>query len=283
MEYGPRWPSDEDHARKQFKSSRRNRILKKLREGGWNSGEVPQIETIEHMVCVGCRTECRKLREETQHEERDRERARQQKVEQDQITRQRHYEWRDLTADEIDRTTHATEFRAVFPDSKPHEIVFRWRAQPGKCRGADSYLMKVGMWVDGKLTAHYFGWNLQHADVDADRDWYCSEDEWPTSDLFGRGFCLWIEHAFQPLLLRLKPDWKWTAKGNTELEIETQRPGTLLIKWLDGTSYVNVLPSQNLPEVAEWAERNLRLRIEERAFRPVWTRESTEEESTEEE
>jgi hypothetical protein len=44
------------------------------------------------------------------------------------------------------------------------------------------------MWVDGKLTAHYYGWNLQDIEVDEDiaNCFYSSEDNWPTEDLFAR-------------------------------------------------------------------------------------------------
>jgi hypothetical protein len=51
----------------------------------------------------------------------------------------------------------------------------------------------------------------------------------------------------------------------------------LCVDWLDGTRYVHVLPSLNLPEVAEWAEQHLALRIEERAFRPVRRAETVDE------
>jgi hypothetical protein len=40
------------------------------------------------------------------------------------------------------------------------------------------------------------------------------------------------------------------------------------MEWLDGTRYVHLLPSMDLPDVAEWAKRCLELRIEERTFRP---------------
>lgn len=276
IEYPNRWPSDEEHARKQFKPKRREKILNKLREGGSDGGDVPQVETIEGMACPECRAECRKLRQaaDRQRQEEDRQkeakrRDRERRVEENRLARVHHYEWRTATAKDVDSTPQATEFRAVFPKSKAHHIVFRWRAVPGKCRG-DSYLTKVGMWVDGKLTAHYYGWNLQDIEVDEDiaNCFYSSEDNWPTQDLFARGFCRRIERAFQPRLLRLTPDHIWVP-GYKELETEVARPGTLLVEWMDGTRYVHLLHSLNLPEVAEWAEQHLELRIEERAFRPV--------------
>jgi hypothetical protein len=272
------WPSDEEQARKQFKPNRRERILQKLREGGWDDGRLPKVETFEGMMCPQCTAEFRKLREAAQQQrkmvarqEEAKEQDRARRVDENRIARVHHYEWRTVTAKEVDRTPHAAEFRAVFQNSATCQILFRWRAVPGKCRG-DSYLMKVGMWVDGRLTAHYHGWNLQDIEVDADiaKYFYTSEDDWPTEDLFSRGFCRWIERAFQPRLLRLKPDLIWKPGSRKELNTQVYRPGTLLIEWGDGSRYVHVLPSLNLPVVAEWAEQKLGLRIEERAFRPVW-------------
>jgi len=126
------------------------------------------------------------------------------------------------------------------------------------------------MWVDGMLTTDYYGWNLQDIEVDEDiaNCFYSSEDNWPTEDLFARGLCRWIKRAFQARLLRLTPDQTWLL-GYGELDTQVARPASLLIEWLDGTRYVHLLPSMDLPDVAEWAKRCLELRIEERAFRPV--------------
>jgi hypothetical protein len=267
---------------KQFK---RRRMLLSILRGTAPSYTSPSVAYIETIVCAGCREESRKLRaaavqqraaEERQKEQEEKEWKR--KVEESWRARVRHYEWRDVTAAEIDPAPHAAEFRAVLQDSEVYQILFRWRATPGKCRG-DSYLMKVGMWVDGKLTAHYHGWDLQDIDVleDEDHRLYGSEEKWPTMDLFGSGFCRWIERAFQPRLLRVEPDLVWEPGSYGELDTQIRRPGTLCVDWLDGTRYVHVLPSLNLPEVAEWAEQHLALRIEERAFRPVRRAETVDE------
>jgi hypothetical protein len=259
---------------KQFK--RRRKLLSILR-GTAPSYTSPSAAYVEMIVCAGCREESGKLRAaadqqraaaDRQKEKEEREWKR--KVEESWQARVHHYEWRDVTAEEIDPTPHSAEFRAVFPTFEMHQILFRWRATPGKCRG-DSCLMKVGMWVDGKLTAHYHGWNLQDIDVleDDEHHLYGSEDKWPTEDLFARGFCRWIERAFQPLLLQLEPDLIWAPGRRSGLDTQVRRPGSLLIEWIDGTRYVHLLPSLDLPDVAEWAEQHLDLRIEERAFQPV--------------
>lgn len=269
IEYPGPWPSTEEHARKQFMRRRRDQILQKLRGGG-RLGDVPKVETIEGMACTQCRTECKQQREAAERQRQAEAQKKQREVEQKRLARLRHYEWRTATASDVDPTPQSAEFRAVFPNFEMHEILFRWHAVPGKCRG-DSYLMVVGMWVDGKLTAHYYGWNLQWLDLNEEHQFYGSEDEWATEDLFGLGFCRWIERAFQPRLLRHKPDQTWAPGGYEELDtsVVRDRPGTVRIEWIDGSRYVHLLPSKNLPEVAEWAEKNLELRIEERAFRPL--------------
>jgi hypothetical protein len=270
IQYAQRWPADEEHARKQFDRKRRQILLSQLR--GERRGDAPNARTIEGMVCSECRAEYSKAREAAYRKDAAAKEAERQRVERRRLERQRHYEWRTVSVAEIDPSPQSAEFRVVFPNFELCEVLFRWRAVPGKARG-DSYLMRVGMWVDGKLTAHYYEWNLQPLD-DADRDepmFYASENDWPTSDLFARGFCRWIERALQPRLLLIAHDQHWRPGQYAELnaEIPHFRPGTILIEWHDGSRYVHVLPSQNLPLVAEWAQKNLDIRIEERAFRAV--------------
>jgi hypothetical protein len=264
------WPSDEDHARKQFEPKRRRALRARLRGERFN--ETPQVATIEAMVCPECRTDCAEARETAYRKDAAARAAENERVEKRRRESERHYGWRTVSADEIDPKRHAAEFRVVFSNFELYEVLFRWRAVPGKARG-DSFLMRVGMWVDGRLTAHYYEWNLQPLDGDdrVDRMFYASENDWPTSDLFGRGFCRWIERALQPRLLAIAHDQRWRPGQYAELnaEIPHFRPGTVLIEWHDGSRYVHVLPSQNLPLVAEWAQKNLDIRIEERAFRPV--------------
>jgi len=255
-------------------------MMEKLRTGGWD-GCTPQPETIEGMVCPECKAECRKLREvvEQQRVEAHRQEQMEEEKRRDMVAaahkaRVLRYEWRTAAAKEVDPKPHSAEFRAIFAADLVFEILFRWRAAPGKCRGK-SYLMKVGIWVNGKLNAHYYGWNLQDFDDDVfhengDGFWF-SEDKWPTSDLFGRGFCRWVERAFQHRLVRVEPDRICGPGRLLDLDetVIHNRPCTHRIAWFDGSRYVHLLPALNLPEVAEWAEKHLELRIEERAFRPV--------------
>lgn len=271
IEYAYGWPRDEEHARKQFTNPRRSQLLKRLREDDLNN-PAPKVGTVERMVCPSCKDECRQQREATHRRKRIEKQAQEEKVEARRVACMAHYEWRTAAAEEVNQIPpQSLEFRAVFANFELHEILFRWRAIPGKAR-ANSYLMKIGMWVDGKLVAHYYGWNLQHFDEKSrDEMFYTSENDWPTEDLFGLGFCRWIERAFQPQLLRLNPDHSWRPGqyGELQTELSRFRPGTVRIKWLDGSSYVHILPSKNLPLVAEWAAKHLELSIEERSFRPV--------------
>jgi hypothetical protein len=224
-EYSPASHLSDEWLAKQFK---RRRMLLSILHGTAPSYTSPSVAYIHTIVCAGCREECGKVRaaayadraaEERQREKEAKEWKR--KVEESWHARTYHYEWRDVTAKEVDPTPHAAEFRVVLPTSEVHQIVFRWRATAGKCRG-NSYLMKVGMWVDGKLAAHYHGWDLQDIDVlqDNDHHLYGSEEKWPTADLFGGGFCRWIERAFQPNLLKVEPDLIWEPGGYTELDTQ---------------------------------------------------------------
>jgi hypothetical protein len=274
MEYAKNWPTDEEHARKQFDPKRRNRLIAKLRADE-RDDNVPKVETIEGMVCPGCLPESRRLRAEANRKHQEAyERAQATRTEHDrrvaenQRARQRHYEWRKATAKEVARLEpFSAEFRASFGGSKKvYRILFRWSAAAGQCRG-DAYLMRVGMWVDGKLTAHYHGWNLEDFETPDDEPVYhFSEENWPTQDVFAPGFCRWIEREFQPLLLKLKPDTVWKPGGYSDLDTQVRRPSTLLVRWLDGSGYVHLLPALDVPDVIDWAYRNLRLSVEKRVY-----------------
>jgi hypothetical protein len=281
-EYSPESHLSDEWLAKQFK---RRRMLLSILRGSAPSYTSPSVAYIHTIVCSGCREEYGKLRATASEDRAAKWRQEQKeakewkrKVEESWRAHTHHYEWRDVTAEQIDPTPHAAEFRALFASFEVHQILFRWRATAGKCRG-DSYLMKVGMWVDAKLTAHYHGWDLHDIDVLQDDDHHLNgfEEKWPTADLFGGGFCRWIERAFQSRLLGVEPDLVWSPGCYTELDTQIRRPATLRVDWPDGTRYVHVLPSLNLHEVAEWAEQYLELRIEERAFRPVRRAETVDE------
>ena len=112
-------------------------------------------------MCRSSRAEANRQRQEAYERAEAAEAKRQQYVAENQRARQRHYEWRKATAKEVARLEpFSAEFRATLESKKVYRVLFRWRATPGKSRG-DAYLMRVAMWVDGKLTAHDYGWNLE--------------------------------------------------------------------------------------------------------------------------
>ena len=168
IEYAKNWPTDEEHARNQFKPQRRNRLLKKLRTDE-RDDNVPKVETIEGMVCAECLAVCRTSRAEENRQRQEayeRDEAARASVSstspENQRARQSHYEWRKATAKEVARLEpFSAEFRVSLGSKKAYRVLFRWRATVGKCRG-DAYLMRVAMWVDGKLTTIYYGWNLRN-------------------------------------------------------------------------------------------------------------------------
>src|SRR5215471_4460412 len=148
---------------------RRSSLLHALHKGF--DGNAPKVETIEGMVCPNCRAECQRLREAAYRQKQADDAAQKQRNEAKRIAHVNHYGWWTATAEDVDGTPHSAEFRAIFVNFEVHDILFRWRAVPGKCRG-NSFLTRVGMWVDGKLTAHYYGWNLQWLEDDDYRPFY---------------------------------------------------------------------------------------------------------------
>ena len=96
--------------------------------------------------------------------------------------------------------------------------------------------------------------------------YHFSEENWPTQSVFAPGFCRWIEGEFQSLLLKLTPDSFWKPGGYSDLDTQVRRPSTLLLQWLDGSRHLHLLPALDLPDVIDWAYRNLRLSVEKRVY-----------------
>ena len=178
------------------------------------------------MVCSGCKDECRKLREaalrkKQAEEEADRQKkeVRRQKVAQERIERENFYEWRTASADEVDSTPHSAEFRAVFANYELHEILFRWREVPGKCRG-NSYLSKVGSGptetTKRRTTMLGTFRNSTGSSKATGKPLLPSENNWPVEDLLDSAFKR-RSRPFQALLLKLKPDQIWKPGGYDEV------------------------------------------------------------------
>jgi hypothetical protein len=162
-----------------------------------------------------------------------------------------------------------------------YEISFRWHATAGKCRGESSPRNIVGMWVDKKLVAHYEAWNLTPY-VDSKRMDDEDDGTVPESyrnynseytrqeDVFGRGFCQWIQREFQKELASSDPNAVWYALNPDPLDCYSISPPFVThTVWIDGSVYAYLHPDYDLQRVAEWAGECLGLRIERRDFRPV--------------
>jgi hypothetical protein len=243
----------------------------------------PNVSFIESIVCKPCREEYEKLRDADSRRWQVAHEAEKERNKRERERMYYHNTWRDAKPGEFDRLKHSADFRAVLFNQRIYEITFQWRATDGECRG-DSPRNVVGMWVEGKLAAHYAARNLKPYESDReethDYDGYVRDREeydprydyeararrW---DVFGQGFCKWIEREFQGELLRIEPDFVWRARdaeGDTD-----DLPGLSVIYtvWIDGSVYAKLKPDLDLKEVATWALKHLGMRIEERALRPV--------------
>lgn len=274
----------EDWLLKQFETKRRKAHLSLL-EGRRQSGIL--IDRLEGIVCQSCRTT---LAESRTKRETEKEQARKlkgeadkqaaaRKLEQDLRDRERwnyHTAWRDAHPGEFDNLPDGFARFTVTTANRNYRVFFRWRPVGGKCRG-DSPRNVVGLWVDRKFITHYYGWNI--VPLEGERPYFKQdvqwidgyEQDWPPNedaakqDLFGVGFCRWIERTFQPQLLRLKPAVKWTAKGTWPIDVNSLSvfvtPCVVHTHWIDGSAYARVLEDNEMPNVIEFADRALGLKI----------------------
>jgi uncharacterized protein YbaR (Trm112 family) len=279
---------DEQWLGKQFK--RREKLLTKLRGLGYQN-ESPSVQYIEMIVCPTCREECkvardtenrRQIAEEEAREAEKAARREQKKREAEQ--RKYHLTWREAAAGEFDPSKHSAEFRVSLHNLRPYVVSFRWRATGGKCRG-DSPRNVVGMWVNGKLVAHYEAWDLEpfwieEASQDY-QDWYSGADDDNDeaeyrSDVFAPGFREWIEREFQDRLLQLKPSATWRTGGSWPLNTYSlnglQKPCVIHTQWIDDSIYAALFcdkDDMDLPRLSEFVARYLGLRIEQPSFKPL--------------
>jgi hypothetical protein len=265
-----RWFNEicEEWLQKQFKPKRRERLLKTLRIGGRWSDDTPNPETIEIIVCPTCREECRKLREANCRRSVLEQEAKEERTKQQEARVEYHTRWKRFTVGEVNRNKRSMQFRAVLPNFRVYEIAFRWRATSGEGRG-DSPPNVVGMWVDGKLVAHYFGWNLRPLEAGPDEDLIQLTDfdlgnDPEICDIFAPGFAIWIRREFQDHLCSLKPASIWRASTPETLHLDG--PRLVHTVWVDGRTYAALYLDRwhtTIERVMDWALTNLELRIEE--------------------
>jgi hypothetical protein len=235
---------------------------------------TPIPEAIEVIVCPACREKYRELREANYRRSQLEQKNREERSKQEDERREYHTSWRNFTPEEVDRTTRSMQFRAILPNFRLYEIAFGWRATSGEGRG-DSPPNVVGMWVDGKLVAHYFGWNLrpsywEGADrgedpIEKSLDFFDLSNNDDICDIFAPGLAMWMEREFQDRLCNLNPAAVWRASSPRTFRFED---GPMLVHtvWIDGQTCAALLIDRlniTTKRMTDWALTNLELRIEE--------------------
>lgn len=148
-----------------------------------------------------------------------------------------------------------TEIFYAIVGKTQYEIVFRWRiSNRCKCRG-DSPGAVVGMWVDAKLVAHYYGWDFSSDEK------HLYDNGGDYQDRFGIGFGLWFERRFQNRLLRVKPDVAWNVRDRQLMDDVGLEAWLVHVTWLDGKKYAKVGPLPTIAEVARFASERMRMTL----------------------
>jgi len=278
----------EDWLLKQNEKSRRKGHISYLEGRRQDSLGHISLRNLEGIICESCRTACAEARSavaKRKEEKKEAElHAKKRQLEQDRREREQwvyHTTWRDSEPGEFENLRDGVaRFTAEIPSKRRWKILFRWRPVDGLCRG-DSPRNVVGMWVDRKFVARYHGWkieplkgqrpyfdeDLQWSDNGGSYDWPPPEDS-ARQDVFGVGFCRWLEGQFQAELLRLKPVATWTARTRYDcwpLDVPSIRkintPCVIHTHWIDGTAYAQILYDEASPKVIHFAEEHLGMRI----------------------
>jgi hypothetical protein len=267
---------DDEWLGKQFK--RRERLLTKLHGLGYQN-ESPSVKYIEMIVCASCREECKRARDAENRRRIAEKEARAAKTAALTEQRQYHLTWRDAKLGEFDPSKRSAEFRVSLSSSRTYVVVFRWRATRG-----DSPRNVVGMWVDGKLVAHYEAWDLEPFWIEESsqdyQDWYPDYDETQAgycSDVFALGFRKWIEREFQDRLVQVKPSAKWRSGGSWPLNTyslnDLEKPCVIHTQWIDDRIYATFFcgdkDDMDLPRLSNFVVKYLGLRIEKPSFGPL--------------
>lgn len=249
---------------KQFAEPLRSRHVEVFTEGvGF---ERVTNNLFDQFVCSACKTQARKMWPVKQAERQAL--WEQNRIEQEKQRAEYQFQstWRKPERDEFEIASNRREFKARSLDRRPATIVFRWRTCTSKeCRGSVP-AQRVGMWVNGRLRAHYYGWELKDERV----------------DLFGAGLAYWIEDTFQRDLARLEPAAIWHAKGGRPSARRTEdnwdglsalhicnygqgqqdpEPCVIHTVWHNGSVYAQLRNFYRLSEVVEFAWESLHVDI----------------------
>jgi hypothetical protein len=278
MQYDLRNPMGEHEAGEWLlKEFKRRRSHVNCLEGRRQSGPL-SLNTLEGIVCPTCWQECSEIRDALVRAENERIWA-QRAAENDKFEQGRrdferwkyHNTWRTARPDEFQNAPDGSaRFTVESTPDRVHEILFRWRATGGQCRG-DSPRNVVGIWIDERFAFRYHAWNLAPfvGNRQVPKFWY-QDEVWPPpedsvrQDVFGLGFCQWLERRFQPELLRCKPAALWKAQ-NIGLQLASlsklETPCVVHAEWIDGSLCANVLVHHDSSKVLEFAKCRLGITI----------------------
>lgn len=250
---------------KQFAPQNREAHVEAIREG---------LRFDRTRKCVFLQFVCPICSVEVQLRWPEKDKLRRLKWEQEQIQREKaaaEYKfdntWRKPDPGEFEIVSGRREFQVRSLDRRPIKLVFRWRTCVSQeCCGRIT-AQSVGLWASGRLTAHYYGWQLPGC----------------RGDIFGPGLAFWLEKTFQRDLTKISPTATWRAKGRPvgmrtddgwdgldSLHIcnygqgkEWPPPCLIHTVWPNGSIYAQLRNFHLLQEVVEFAWESLHVDIRE--------------------
>jgi len=248
--------------------------MDRLRDHDFRRGRKMR-EIFTYFVCKKCRDSLRA------HWQAEKELAK-QKLEFEDRQRDRSEwlrTWRQPGLTEYDRSTGRRTFLLRESACQDRLALFRWRINPrGECRGV-SPQHRVGVWTEGKLIAHYRGWELSGG-------YFAAEGHGEEVDLFGPGLAVWMECVYQSKLAQTKPDAVWHAKtlpigrlddnnwpgasvvhaSNEGCGYYIPHPAVIHTVWHDGSVYAQVRNVFTVEQAIEFAWTRLQVELRESAY-----------------
>ena len=254
--------------KEQFENATRVKLLESLQAGKVDS--TPTFSALHAILCQACIDKFAGIRDKNLREVESKRKLRAERREQKLEHAVWLKSWRKPNRGEFKRTD-GVEFFYVFAEKLEFEVVFRWRiSNRCQCRGNDPGAA-VGVWVDGRSVAHYYGWDL--ATGKSEDYWSCGYER---QDRFGRGFRVWFEKFLQPQLFRAKPDLSWSVLDSNLMEDVGLRAAWLVhVTWHDGCRYAKVGPLPTVEDAAKFAANRLQMQILRSDGWPVWPKEQS--------
>ncbi len=248
--YGNEWLD------RQFAGKTRAEHIEAIEEGAASGFNRTRTALFDQFVCGGCKARL-KIQWPDRYERRKAEAAKEQKRREQEQFR---HTWRMPNPGEFPISSGRCEFLVRSFDRKPALLVFRWRTcMTKKCRG-DVPAQSVGMWVRGRLCAHYHAWQFDGE-----------------ADLFGPGIVFWIEKTFQSALAKMEPAAIWHARPRPDCRQEWDGIGTfhnchweegiqpciIHTLWPNGAVYAQLRNFTTVAEIVEFGWESLNVEIRE--------------------